>query len=75
MYFIFTNDDGDPSLKPLTRNELLKNLNQKYYGNVEFRTLEWLIANSVEYLNGAILIKGEIVVPHAKETVTEFDVP
>ena len=75
MYFVITNHDGDPSIDSLSRETLMERLNEKYYGDIEFKSLDWLLDNSMENLDGAILIKGEVVVPQAKETVVEFDVP
>lgn len=76
-YFVFTNDDGDPSLRPLTRGDLLKELNEEGVRQPETLGLEWLKENSVECLpeRSRIIIKGEVVVPTAKETVVELDVP
>lgn len=75
MYFVITNSDGDISMKPLQRGDLLKKLNEKYWGDIEFRNLDWLNGHGLEMLDGAILIKGEIITPLEKETVVEFDVP
>jgi len=75
MYFVITNSDGDISMMPLEKEDLLKKLNEKYWGDIEFKPLHWLQNHGLERLDGAILIKGHIVIPLEKETVVEFDVP
>lgn len=75
MYFVITNHDGEPKIDCLSRETLMKRLNEKYYGPIKFESEDWLLDHGMEQLGGAVLIKGEIVVPTAKETVVEFDVP
>ena len=75
MYYLITNHDGEPNIDCLSRETLLKRLNEEYYGQIKFESQDWLLDHDMEQLSEAILIKGEIVVPHAKETVVEFDVP
>ena len=76
MYFVITNHDGDPKIDCLSRETLLKRLNENYYGKIKFESEDWLLDDhGLEVLDGAILIKGDIVVPQAKETVVEFNVP
>lgn len=75
MYFVITNHDGEAKISRFSKGALLEKLNQKYWGDLDFKNVHWLDDHGLEMLDGAILIKGDIVVPQAKETVVEFDVP
>jgi len=72
-YFIISNSDGDTTVDKISKEELLRRLNESYYGNVEYK-------NQVEesdtnyWGEGVLIIKGEIVVPEPIETVKEYDI-
>jgi len=72
-YYVIRNSEGDTYVERISKQELVKRLNENYYGE--------------EYLNGVpkesdtnywggqtLIIKGEVVVPREKRVVTEFDI-
>lgn len=72
-YYIIYNSDGDTDVEELTRQELLERLNAEEYGDVDF--LDWINDSNPNYWEGKLLIiKGEIVVPKEKKTVTGWDI-
>lgn len=80
-YFIISADgDGDIRITSETRDGLLKRLNPDEHGDIELMAADVLAALpdtiDVQYWDGpfALIIKGEIVTPKAKEVVTRFEI-
>jgi len=78
-YFIISNSDGDTSVDPVTKEELIKRITpeegegENYYGNCGF--LSKIDDIDTNYWGDNILIiKGEIIAPRPKEIVKTFDV-
>tara|TARA_Y100000310_G_C20618632_1_gene782030 strand:+ start:673 stop:903 length:231 start_codon:yes stop_codon:yes gene_type:complete len=72
-YYIIYNSEGDTHVKELTKQELLERLNDEEYGDVKY--LRWINKSDTNYWESKLLIiKGEIVTPTEKKTVTEWDI-
>jgi hypothetical protein len=72
-YFIITNSDGDTYVDTVTKDELIKRLEENYYGNVDFLTSA--PKNYTNYWgDGVLIIKGEVVTPNPVEVVTKFNI-
>lgn len=71
QYFLISNSDGDTHVEPISEKELLKRLNEE--GNEMDFMSEIPKEHDTNYWGeGVLIIKGEIVVPKAKTTITEF---
>jgi len=75
MYFLIRNSDGDTSVTPMTKDQLLKSLNDEDFGSdVKFLS-EVPSYEDTNYWGGkALLIKGEVVTPTPKEKVIEYTI-
>ena len=75
-YFVICNSDGDTTVSRMTAEELKKALNDKDWGeNPEFITPDEKCDDDTNYwAGGMMIIKGEIIVPQAKQTITEYEV-
>lgn len=72
-FFVICNSDGDTSVTQLSKEELLKKLEEKYWGNIEF--LEKINERDTNYWGKNILIiKGDIISPKPKTVITSYDV-
>ena len=73
-YFIISNGDGDTTVEQVSREELLKRIEEKSYGDV--KCLENIPTNGdTNYWGEDILIiKGKIVTPEPETIVTKFKV-
>jgi hypothetical protein len=72
-YFIITNLDGDTYVDTVTKDELIKRLDENDYGNIEFLTSA--PKNCTNYWGDSVLIiKGEVVTPNPVKVVTKFDI-
>lgn len=73
MYFMISNSDGDTYITPVTKTELLKDLEDR---NVEFLTKEELTSdNDSNYWgeNVLLIIKGEVIVPKPKQVIQSYE--
>lgn len=77
MYFVITNSEGDTRVVELSKAELEKRLNEKYWGERDVRFAESVPKESdTNYWGGVVLIiRGSVVVPNEVSTVTKFEVP
>lgn len=71
--------DGGCSLQQLTKEELLKKITPNQHGETDWNLGEnRMILSSppeeIDNFTDILIIKGEIVTPHTKKVVTEFDV-
>lgn len=75
MYFVIhCSEDGDIRVENLTKAELEKRLNEKYWGQAPVFA-DALPDTDPNYWKGQyVVIKGTIVVPKAVETVTQYEV-
>ena len=78
-YFVLTNSDGDIYIQEVDKSVLETRLEQDYYGSG--RHIVGGIAVGGNLLNERLgddeilIIKGEIVVPTAKEVAVKFELP
>lgn len=73
---IWTSEDGDVRAEVMSENELLKRLNERYWGDVEIRTADSLDDDGdLRQRKGLIILKGEPIVPTTKQVVTEYVLP
>lgn len=76
MYFVIRNSDGDTSICQMTAEELKKALQEDDWGsNPDFIKPDSKYDRDTNYWGRKLMIiKGEIIVPKAKQTVTEYEV-
>lgn len=78
-FMVRINEDGEVSVDVLSKAELEKKLNEKYWGDIKFfdRQPNRSDPNEWQSLGGcnALLIKGVVIQPAVVETVTKFEVP
>ena len=71
-YFVIRNSDGDTYVESLSRETLQERLSEGYYGS-DIDYLDSVPGMDTNYWGESILIiKGEIAVPQAVQTVTEY---
>ncbi len=72
MYFVIRNSDGDTSVTPMTKDQLLEFINEDEGSDF----LSSVPSNhDTNYWGDKILIiKGEVVTPTAKEKVIEYTI-
>ncbi len=75
-FLISTNEDGDHYVEALTEKELLDRLNGGYYGDDDPPVFEESLPdyNMAYWPDSCLIIKGEIVVPKAKEVTTVYEI-
>lgn len=74
-YFIIAQtEDGINISEPLSKEEVLRRVEEKYYGNIPILNRMPLMIDSSLYDNGLIIIKGDIVMPKPVQTVTKYDI-
>lgn len=71
-YFVIYGSEDGGSMERLTKELLLKRLNEGYYGEKEVLSE---LPEDIDNFNGLVIIKGSLVVPTAKKVVTEFELP
>jgi len=72
-YFVIHNSDGDATVDFFTKEDLLTNLNDGYWGDVGF--INSIEQNDTNYWGESILIiKGKIAVPEVATIVTSYEV-
>ena len=72
-YYVIHNGEGDTTVDELTKEELLKRLNERWYGDIP--CMKSVPEDSTDYWGARLLvIKGKVVTPLPVEKVTEYDV-
>ena len=75
MYFIISNSDGDTTVEAIEKKELIKRLEDNYYGGGRFPYPELPQETDTNYWgNGFLIVKGSVVYPKAKEVITKYDI-
>jgi hypothetical protein len=77
MYFVIHNsEDGEASVHQMGAEELQNKLKADYWGTGKrFLSSDDTFSCDPNYWGGKLLIiKGEIIVPKPKQTVTEYEV-
>lgn len=72
---IYCSEDGIVSFQMVNKEELLRRIHEKYYGNSPFVQLRegQRVIDAGERV-GTYIIKGESVIPLAKHVVTEWEI-
>lgn len=73
MYYVIKSGEDGCKVSCLTKEELVNNLNEKYWGDVKY--LEKFDTNDPNYWGESILIiKGEAIVPKSVKIVESYTV-
>lgn len=73
-YFVITNSDGDTRVDCVTKEVLLKRINEEYYGPREYLSNMPTESDTNYWGDSILVIKGKIVSPEAKTKITEFTI-
>ena len=71
-YFVIRNSDGDTTVRAVTKEELLHDLNDG-----EYRDAFTELPNDPDtnyWGEGVLIIKGKMVSPRAEQVVTKYDI-
>jgi len=73
-YFVINNSDGDTTVTELTKEQLLKAIQENYWGDrVTFDKLPK--DNDTNYWGeGLLIIKGRIVTPKPEQVITKYNI-
>jgi len=70
-YYIIDNDDGNTNIYEMTKDQIEKELNEK----IELNYLEKIESTDTsDWGNKSLIIKGEIVIPRAKQKIIRYEV-
>jgi hypothetical protein len=72
MYFVISNSSGQPFVEQLDEATLKHRLSVNYYGAGDFKSDISDISCTTYWGRDLLIIKGDIVVPQAVQTVTEY---
>ena len=71
---ISPSEDGDVSITPMTKNQLLERLAEDYWGDTEILTRVPDNRDPNYWGRCIVIIKGEVIVPRVVETATHYAV-
>lgn len=75
QYFVITNSDGDTHVDVLNKEELLKRINEGYYGsNREIFDKLPKESDTNYWGDGILIIKGSLVSPKPISKITEYTI-
>ncbi len=74
QYFIISNSDGDTTIDVFTKEQLLKAIQEQYWGEREILTEIPADSDTNYWGNAILIIKGNIVTPVAKQVITKYDI-
>jgi hypothetical protein len=72
-YFVLSMGPDGKSLEGLTKEKLEQQLNEEYWGDKP--KIYTKVPDDMDYCDGLLIIKGEIVSPAPVVQVTKFEVP
>lgn len=75
MFFVITNSDGDTTVRPCNKEQVQQYLHEEGNEDLQFVSIDQLRKNKdTNYWGerGVLIIRGDVVVPTAKEKVTEW---
>lgn len=74
-YFVIINSDGDTRIDCISKEELLKRINDNYYGeHRHFLDIMPTESDTNYWGDNILIIKGSVVSPQEKKVVTEFTI-
>jgi hypothetical protein len=71
-YFIIRNSDGDTTVRTISKEQLLRDINDGEYGDALTEIPENPDTNY--WGEGVLIIKGKIVAPKAEQVVTKYSI-
>lgn len=71
-YFVIRNSDGDTTVREVSRQQLLKDLEDGEFGDVLKKIPENPDTNY--WGEGVLIIKGKIAVPKAEQVITKYNI-
>lgn len=71
-YFVICNSDGDTTVRELSKEQLLRDINDGEYGDVLAKFPENPDTNY--WGEGVLIIKGKLVCPKVEQVVTKFSI-
>lgn len=76
-YFVLSGSEDGVYFDCITREEMLKRLTPDKWGGLYYgdKPIASEVPKSLDCFTGLLIIKGEIVVPRPKTTVTEYELP
>ena len=75
QYFVISNDDGDTSVDTFTKEQLLKAIQENYWGKkIIFSELPKEDSDPNFWGEAILIIKGSVVTPVAKQVITKYDI-
>jgi len=75
IYFVIRNSDGDTTVRGVNKENLLQEIEDGDFGENGEHILKFLPSDDTNYWSdGILIIKGQIVVPKAKEVITKFNI-
>ncbi len=74
-YFIINNSDGDTCIDCISKEELLKRINEEYYGSHKnFLDVMPTESDTNYWGDNILVIKGNVVSPKAEQVVTKYNI-
>ena len=73
-YFVITNSDENTNIECLDKDELLKRINENYWGDADYFTSIPRETDTNYWSNNVMIIKGEIITPIAEKIVTRYNI-
>lgn len=73
-YFIILNSEGDTFVEEVSKPELLRRINENYYGSDTGHLSDIKERNTNYWGENLLIIKGNIVTPTSVKVVTEYDI-
>lgn len=73
-YFVINNSDGDTTVTELTKEQLLKAIQEEYWGRKELFTKLPKDLDTNYWGDGILIIKGKIVTPIPEQVITKYNI-
>ena len=74
-YFVILNSDGDTRIDCVSKEEMLKRINEKYYGeHKNFLDVMPTESDTNYWGDNILIIKGSVVCPKEQKVVTEYNI-
>jgi hypothetical protein len=74
-YFVIRNSDGDTTVNAVSKEELLKQIEDGEFGKEGKNIVSSIPDHNTNYWgDGVIIIKGKMVVPRGEFVITKFNI-
>jgi len=74
MYYVISNSDGDTTVTPYSRSQLLEAINNEEFGSCEFLDEVPDNEDTNYWGENILIIKGDIKIPIIIETATKYGI-